>query len=371
MTRLVTFGAATVCALAVAVACSRHAPSPSAPSAANPVSAAANSDGSTLKVGAPTLQSPINGARLEQGAPVVLVAGNSTTTFTTPIELSYRFEVTSPTGAVIDNTLVPGGAGSTSRPLDASLLEGEATYSWRARAEYQGVGGPWSGAQSFVAPPTFGYIRGNELYDPLWNGQTVGRIEGPATWIPNVGLRMDSASTIIEYALPQALIAGEYSALVTGLTNISNTEDPKWRVLSMREGQSAMNDNDYRMTVDKRGNGAIAWRFLSGDNRSGRYIETIGAERQRYRFQDHLTYFVSASWRGGFFRVVYREGGADGITVYDYGKPYGGTYAPSPHMVYAGSPWRPGERGEPSTVKGMIIRQIWVSPNPRPAYANK
>jgi len=371
MTRLVTFGAAAVCALAVAVACSKHPPSPSAPSAAAQVSTEANSDGSTLKVSAPTLQSPINGARLEQGTPVVLVAGNSTTTFTTPVELSYRFEVTSSNGAAVDNALVPGGAGSTSRAIDVSHLEGEQTYSWRARAEYQGVGGPWSGVQSFVAPPTFGYIRGNELYDPLINGQTVGRIDGPATWIPNVGLRMDSASTVIEYALPQALTAGEYSALVTGLTNISNTEDPKWRVISMREGQSAMNDNDYRMTIDKRGNGAIAWRFLSGDNRSGRYIETIGSERVRYRFQDHLTYLVRASWGGGFFRAQYREGGADGALIYDFGKPYGGTYAPSPHMVYAGSPWRPGERGEPSTVKGMIIRQIWVSPNPRPAYANK
>jgi hypothetical protein len=371
MTRLVKFGAAAVSALAVAVACSKHPPSPSAPSAAERVRAEANSDGSTLKASAPTLQSPINGARLEQGTPVVLVVSNSTATFTPAVELSYRFELTSAAGAVIDNTLVAGGAGSTSRLIDASLLEGEQTYSWRARAEYQGAAGPWSAAQSFVGPPTFGYIRGNELYDPLWNGQTVGRIDGPATWIPNVGLRMDSASTVIEYALPQALIAGEYSALVTGLTNISNTEDPKWRVISMREGQSAMNDNDYRMTVDKRGNGAIAWRFLAGDNRSGRYIETVGAERVRYRFQDHLTYLVGAYWGGGFFRVVYREGGADGITVYDFGKPYGGQYAPSPHMVYAGSPWRPGDRGEPSTVKGMIIRQIWVSPNPRPAFANK
>jgi len=171
--------------------------------------------------------------------------------------------------------------------------------------------------------------------------------------------------------MPQTLTGGEYSALITNVTNISNTEDPKWRVISIREGQAPMNDNRYRMTVDKRGNGAVAWRFLTGDARSGKYIETVGSERVRYRFQGNLTYLVSATWNGGVFRVQYREGGAGGTVVYDFGKGYGGVYAPSPMMVYAGSPWVPGERGEPSTLKDMIIRQIWVSPNPRPAFANK
>jgi hypothetical protein len=40
-------------------------------------------------------------------------------------------------------------------------------------------------------------------------------------------------------------------------------------------------------------------------------------------------------------------------------------------MVFAGSPFHSGDRGDPSTVEGMTIRQIWVSSRPRPAGANQ
>jgi hypothetical protein len=330
----------------------------------------ANADGSTLKVSAPIQQSPANGAKLEQGNPIVLVVSNSTATFANPVPLSYRFELTGPNG-VVENTLVAGGSGTTSRTLDAAQLEGEKTYSWRSRAEYQGTPGPWSGARTFIAPQSTGYIRGNEIYDPLIDGKTVGTIHGPVTFIPGVGVRLDAEESWIEYALPQTLRDGEFSVLATGLTNISATEDPKLRVISMREGSGAMNDNEYRMTIDKRGNGAIAWRFISGNNNAGRYIETVGAERVRFRFQDHETYLVKGTWRGGFFTATYKEGGADGNTIYEFGKAFDGVYQPLPHMAYIGSPWLPGERGEPSSLDGMIVRQLWLSPNPRPAFANK
>ncbi len=104
------------------------------------------------------------------------------------------------------------------------------------------------------------------------------------------------------------------------------------------------------MSVDKRGNGAVAWRFISGDNGADEYVETIGSERVVVPMHENLTYFYQASWRGGAFNVLIKEGGFYGNTVYSYGKPYKGTYQPSPHNVYLGSPFRPGDRGEPSTV---------------------
>ena len=91
----------------------------------------------------------------------------------------------------------------------------------------------------------------------------------------------------------------------------------------------------------------------------------------RLPFHEDLTYFVRASWGGGAFRVTFQEGGVDGNTIYDLSKGYQRSYTPFPHVVDAGSPYTPGDRGEPSSVAGMVIRQIWVSPNPRPAYANK
>jgi hypothetical protein len=358
-------------ALAVGMACSKQSPTPVAPTSIDPALIEANADGSILKVTQPTLRSPINGERLEQGTNVVLVVGNSTTTFANPVALTYRFELMDAAGGMVESALVAGGSGTTSRPIDSALLEGELTYSWRVRAEYQGIAGPWSSVQSFVAPPTLGYIRGNELYDPLFNGQTVGEIHGPVRFIPGVGVQILTEESYISYSLPQAVTTGEYSVLMTGLTNLTNTEDPKLRVISMRQGDAAINDNRYRMTVEKRGNGAIAWRFITGDAEEGEYIDTIGAERVSYRFQEHLTYLLRASWNGGFFRVQWFEGGAAGNEVYNFGKGYGGVYNPNPHNVYIGSPWKPGDRGEPASYDGMIVRQVWVSPNPRPSYANK
>lgn len=354
------------------LACGKSSPSPSAPSAAAEATATANADGSLLKATPPTLKSPINGFRHQQGDPVVLTLQNAAASYLPNMSFSYRFELSTATGSVLQSTLVGGNtSGTTTLAIDSGLLEGEKTYQWRARAEHQGVAGPWSGVQSFVAPPNTGYIKGNELYDPLIDGRTVGTIHGPVTFIPGVGVRMDSPSSWIEYQLPQQLVEGEYSLLATNLSTISATEDPKWTIMSMREGQAPFNDNEYRMSIDKRGNGAIAWRFISGDNRGGAYIETFGAERQVYPFHENLTYFVRGSWFNQFFRVEFYEGGVGGQKIYDFGKGYDNLYQPFPHMVYIGRPWYPGERGEASTVDGEIVRQVWVSNRPRPAFANK
>jgi len=366
MRRVFHIGSLVLLAAAVAVSCGKESAAPTSPSAVARAGGNATPPGG-LKASAPTPQSPINGEK-PTGA-LVLVAGASRMLYVSEtLPLSYEFEILTPQGARIWSQTVPGDSGGTISVSPNASLTTDQPYNWRARATYLGAVGPWSGNAAFIANRPSGYIRGNELYDPLTNGTTIGTVHGPVEFIPGVGAKMLSDQSYIEYQLQQTLVEGEYSAILTGLTNPSFTEDPKWRVISMREGTAAINDNIYRMTVDKRGNGAIAWRFISGDNGGGEYIETIGAERVTYRFQDHLTYLVRATWRGQFFRVQYEE---EGRTIYDFGKPYGGIYQPLPHMVYAGSPYSPGDRGEPSTVEGMIIRQIWVSPNPRPGFANE
>ncbi len=61
--------------------------------------------------------------------------------------------------------------------------------------------------------------------------------------MPGVGLSLDAEETFVEYTLPQSLRDGEFSALITNLSVISDTEDPKLRLFTMREGWSAINDN--------------------------------------------------------------------------------------------------------------------------------
>jgi hypothetical protein len=255
--------------------------------------------------------------------------------------------------------------------LVTGTLDFDKSFTWWARAESQGAFGPWSARASFATPPNEveGYIAGNELYDNLTKGRTIGDVHGAVEFVPGVGLKLLEEESFVSYQLPVTLEEGEMSALITNVGVISNTEDPKLRVFSMRQGEAAFNDNPYRMSVEKRGNGAIAWRFLTGGNRP--YIETIGSERRVYPFHERLTYFVQVTWRNNFFNVEFREGGVNGDTIYSFGKGYDWFYGPVPHNVYIGSPYAPGDRGEAGSLDGMIIRHLWVSGRPRPEFANK
>ena len=167
----------------------RHLPRRAPP---NMVTGEANADGSTLKATVPTLQSPINGVRLPGSQPVVLVAGIRRHVFPV-VPLSYRFELTNAAGAVVENVVVASGAGSTTSRTVTAHLDTEAPYQWRVRPEYQGIAGPWSArAALHVARRARAISRGGELYDPLINGKTVGTIVGPVTFIPGVGVRLET-----------------------------------------------------------------------------------------------------------------------------------------------------------------------------------
>ena len=65
------------------------------------------------------------------------------------------------------------GAAQSSVQVTAGL-DAEQPYQWHARAFYGDNTGPWSAFASFISPANEGYIRGNELYDPLSNGKTIG-----------------------------------------------------------------------------------------------------------------------------------------------------------------------------------------------------
>jgi hypothetical protein len=361
---------APVALVALAVACGGNDKQPVSPTSSS-VSAAASgagaaADGVTLKVNAPALTSPIGGARLTD-AQATLTFQAATGKYVSGETFTYRVQLLSAASTVLEEKT---GTALTYKMQTA--FDTDTTYKWRVRAELQSAVGPWSTTETFksMLKPS-GYIRGNEIYDPLDNGKTVGTIVGPYTWIPGVGLRLDAEESYVEYALPTTLREGEYSVLVSGLAVVSSNEDPKLRVITMREGGSSINDNIYRMSADKRGNGAIAYRFITGDASTGAYIESGASERIPYPFHENLTYFYKATWRGGIFGLTVVEGGVAGNTIYDISKAYHGIYQPSPHMVYLGSPYAAGDRGDPSTLDGMVIRQVWVSPNPRPSWANQ
>ena len=361
---------AVAAAFALALACSKQSPAPTSPStAALPGAAGAAADGSTLKVPAPTLVSPLNDVKLDDVA--VLKANAVAPTFgVNACSLSYDFEVYDPAGVKVATEVVSSPTWTVT-----GTLAFETRHTWRVRGacltSNPKTYGPWSSFGSFISS-TGGFLHANEVYDPLINGKTVGQIHGPVTFIPGVGVRLETEDSWITYPLTQTNTAAEYSMIFTGVNIRNNIEDPKNSIMAMsRDDGSAFNDNKYRMSVDVRGNGAIAFRFITGNNSSGAFVDTVGAERQVYGFKSANTYFVRATWDGSVFNVNFKSGGADGADVYNFGKPYKGAYAPNPWSAFLGRPWTPGSRDAPSSYDGLVARQVWISNRPRPASANK
>jgi len=176
MFRRFTWLGVAAATLAFLVACSQAPQSPVSPSAVSGTSAA-NPDGSTLKVSAPTLISPANAARADSVRPTV-VFRNAVGRFASAA-LSYRLQVLGVNNVVIDELLVSQDAsGQTSLGTEADLGY-DTEYRWRVRAELEGQPGPWSEVWSFrtaqrvligtgdnVGPPR--NIGFNETYDILY-----------------------------------------------------------------------------------------------------------------------------------------------------------------------------------------------------------
>jgi hypothetical protein len=313
-----------------------------------------------LKATAPSPVSPVNGAQQDQ---VSLTTNKASGQFdsSSAASYTYEFEIKNSGGTTVCSSgTVGGGSGSTVTWNPTCTLEFDAPHTWRVRATYQGAFGPWSSNASFRSPAG-GYIRGNEVFDPLTNGRTVGVVHGPVTFIPGVGIRLEDFGSRVEYALPQTLTRGEFSIIITGMA--TNTEGDKTKVMSMAEGYDDLITNDRRMTVEKRGDpeGIVAWRFITHDDQ----VDTEGAEREFVAFDPNQPYLFTATWNG-VFNVRIQRGGAGGPTIYNKGKAYRGEYDPVPHIAWIGAP--PGRSGATAaTVPGMIVRNVWISPRPRPS----
>jgi hypothetical protein len=344
--------------LAIALACSKNSPAPVAPTGAEPGETEAAADGSTLKATAPTPQSPVNNAQPDQ---LVFTAGTSSARFASGMTFSYVLEIKNAGGQTVCTAGPTAASGPTVTITPTCTIDFDAPHTWRMRATQQGANGPWSAAASFRSP-SGGYIRGNEVFDPLTNGRTVGEPVGPITFIPGVGVRLEDFGSHIRYRLPQTLSNGEFSIIITGMT--TNTEGDKTKVMAMSQGLDDLITNDRRMTVEKRGDppGIVAWRLITHDDQ----VDTEGSEREFVEFDASQSYLFTATWNG-VFNVRIQRGGSGGPTIYNKGKQYHGRpYDPDPHYAFIGAP--SGRSGiTAATVPGMIVRNVWISPRPRPA----
>ena len=110
----------------------------------------------------------------------MLTAGASTAQFATAVVRA----TSSRSGPVAARypactTTVPAGSGSTVSYTPTCTLEFDQPHTWRVRAVLGRRLRPVVGGRTFRTP-SGGYIRGNEIYDPLTNGRTVGNASAPA-----------------------------------------------------------------------------------------------------------------------------------------------------------------------------------------------
>ena len=362
----------SVLLLAVAVACSKNAETPVSPTGAQPGVVDAGPNGETLKATAPTPQSPINNAQPDV---LVLTSGKASGTFDQSLVGSYQYEFQIMSGnTVVCTATVPGGSGSSVSWTPTCILTFDAPHTWRVRATLPSAGavGPWSSDATFRSP-VGGYIRGNEIFDPLYNGRSVGQLVG-AQFIPNVGVRLNGHDSRITYVLPENLQTGEISVMVTGIDE-GNPGD-KTKVFSMQEGFDDLTTNDYRMTAEKRGRsytdpGATTWRIIMGE--ADDHDRIIDGDRfvPPAGYSDERWYFWRFTWQSpGRAELTVRQDGPNGNVIYQTSRGTGGyLYRPVPHVIHLGA--TVGRAGPiAASIPGAIYKHLWVSGRPRPVFPN-
>lgn len=344
--------------LALAIACSRQSSAPTTPTGVVASASANDTAGdATLKVTAPTVISPLNFLKLDK-LPVTMQAGAATGTFGAVTGLSYRFQLMNPAGAVVQESVLAGL--SLDSPSDLT----EATkYTWRVRAEAQGAWGPWSSTGSFETPDkpkvAEAYLRGNELFDPLTGGKTIGKWND-VTFQPG-GVQLNGIQSFVEWQLETPLTDGEFSFEATNIGN--GSESWKTKIMSMLRGDGVnITDNAYRMTIDKRpatSGWASAIRYTLRSHGIDAGEPNCGGQS----WSRSNTYFWKYTWSGGQSRIDVYDGGIHGAFKGGCGAKYTAPYSPSPHVIRLGSV---GGRAGSETLPGVIIWNVYVGAS-RPA----
>jgi hypothetical protein len=261
-------------------------------------------------------------------------------------------------------------AGVAEGPADATFevgvdLQPATRFFWHARARQGTTDGPFSATRTFRTR-VLSYNIDGELYDPLTTGTTVGTPVGSFSLVPGRGYTNNNNESHMRYNLVRTIQVGQFSFEADGITR-DNPGD-KTKMMSMFNGDGDITDSNWRMTVEKRDAGVVAWRFIAGRPGGATQIDTEGSsERIPVNFNPGTTYFWRATWGGGFDLNIF-EGGVGGNRIYAFGKSMGATYNPQPHAAYLGSVV--GRAGPDSaSVPGVTYRNVYIADQskPRPA----
>lgn len=354
---------------ATAVACSKSTTNPASPSSTAASDAGAAADGSTLKASTPAIVSPNGGTQVTD--PLVLTATKAVGKFG-DITPSYQFQIRSGSTVVYDSGVTGGGGAGNNViftvPSSAGLAP-ETDYTWRVRASYQGGIGSWSSDGTFKSP-VGAYLRSGELRDPLTIGRTVGQINGNVTFT-NEGAVINDQSSNIAYNLGAPVVVGEFSMMAKNIK--SSAPGGKSKMMAIQQGFDEPTTNPFRFTIEKRGSGypepgATTCRIITGnaDPGAGRIFDCA-----RFTVNYDVThwYLWTARWGNGIARITVVDTDT-GRTVYDNQIGIGSRpYQPNPMVAFAGAPI--GRAGpDDASVPRIIVKNVWLSANPRPTFPN-
>jgi len=332
-------------------------------------------------LGAPTLDSPADGASATSYRPTFVVR-NSTATVTG--DRRYEFVVsdssafsstTVTTGTFIVSahaTVAEGSGGTTAYTPDVDLQPATRLY-WRARLVVGNQASDWSATRS-LNTPIAAYSRPGELYDPLIYGSTIGSPVGSTTFVEGKGVRLNDTNAYVRYQLAQPLDSGEFSMEIEGLH--ANGPGGKLKVFSMMDGTGDLYRSNFLLNAQYRGvpgnpDNCIAFKALFGDPFFKLEPDAGTRASAVMALDPSAAYYWKGTWSNEF-RLVVQEGIGGrilynvGIKVSDLGSPIAAVYNPTPHFAYLGA--NNGSYGEEDgSFPGTTYRNVWIGRGPRPA----
>jgi hypothetical protein len=321
----------------------------------------------------PGLDSPADGAQLDTLRPALTVVnGTSNQTGAKTYEFEISDSSTFTTGTVASPDVAEDASGKTTYTLTQDLQPTTKFY-WHARTVQGSSKSDWSEVRTFKSK-LVGYNKPGALYDPLVNGETIGSIGGSGniTWVPGQGIRMNDQRAYVVYTLPQTFSSGEISVEATGLG--AGGSPGKGRVFSILDRLGVLASSaKYSINVQYRGAGGapdncIAWKAILGDNQNSVEPNTTERYQSVYVLDPSKWYLFQAFWTPTSVRVVVKEAGAGGATIYDKQKDAdSGTTNWNPDVMYAFLGTNNANyTGFDGTREGMTLRNFWVGSSPRP-----
>ena len=325
--------------VALVFGCSKSEPlTPTVPSPPS----TAPADGTTLKVTAPGLVSPVNDLRLENFTAPPLNASGAQPTEGGNVSPRSRFQLLSNSGAVLQDS----GLRASTTWTPTATLQFDTRYLWQVRAELDGDVGPWSARGSFLSAKG-SFFRGQEILDLLTDGQTVGnRIGG--RFVPGQGWQATSQSDGIDYDIPTCNACTiEWDVTAFGKAEGRQVrKDLKW--LAMGDATTwgsfgEFRNHPWKMHLEQRGDGngtgmKLIWRNgRNGDGDPGDHDTKIDPTGIDWR-QDGVFHFT-VTWHPGGYQVWVGEiqnGTLVGNRIWFAGS-FNRAYTPPNHRISIGT----------------------------------